>query len=108
METAGLLMFGVAVGLLSGMMGIGGGIVPVPGLVFLFGVTQPEAQGTSLAGLSVPVVISAAAVYSQHGFVGVPAVAAIVAGLGVGAYFGARLVPHVPPAALRLGFGGIL
>src|SRR5215213_9291823 len=108
METVGLVAFGTAVGVVSGMLGIGGGIVLVPGLVFLFGFTQPEAQGTSLAVLSVPVVIFAAVVYYQHGFVRVPAVAAIVAGFAVGAYLGARLIPYAPAAALRVVFGCIL
>jgi uncharacterized membrane protein YfcA len=108
METVGLILFGVAVGLVSGMLGIGGGIVLVPGLVFLFGFTQAEAQGTSLAVLSVPVVIFAAFVYYQNGYVRVPAVTAIVVGFAVGAYFGARLIPHIPTSALRVGFGGIL
>ncbi len=47
-----LLVFGVAVGTMSGLLGIGGGIVIVPGLVFLFGLSQSEAQGTSLAVLA--------------------------------------------------------
>ena len=62
METAGLLLFGAAVGVLSGVLGIGGGVVLVPGLVILFGFSQPAAQGTSLAVLAVPVVVFAALV----------------------------------------------
>src|SRR5438067_2532622 len=108
METVGLVAFGAAVGVLSGMLGIGGGIVLVPGLMVLFGFTQPEAQGTSLAVLSLPVVIFAALVYHENGFVRMPAVIAVVAGFAVGAYIGARLVPHIPAAALRLGFGVLL
>lgn len=108
METVGLLLFGAAVGMLSGMLGIGGGIVLVPGLMVFFGFTQAEAQGTSLAVLSVPVVIFAALVYHQNGFVRLPVVGIIVAGFAVGAYCGARLVPHVPILSLRLGFGILL
>src|SRR4051812_30658478 len=108
MMTVGLVAFGVAVGLLSGMLGIGGGIVLVPGLVVLFGFTQPEAQGTSLAVLSVPVVLFAALVYYQNGFVRMPVVGAIIGGFVVGAYAGARLVPHVPADVLRVGFSGLL
>jgi uncharacterized membrane protein YfcA len=108
METVGLLFFGAAVGVLSGVLGIGGGIVLVPGLMILFGFTQPEAQGTSLAVLSVPVVIFAALVYHQNGFVRLPVMGVIVVGFAVGAYCGARLVPHVPVSGLRLGFGTLL
>lgn len=108
METVGLLLFGAIVGVLSGVLGIGGGIVLVPGLMFLFGFTQSEAQGTSLAVLSVPVVIFAVLVYHQNGFVRLPVVGVIVAGFAVGAYCGARLVPHIPASSLRLGFGALL
>ena len=108
MTTVGLLAFGGLVGLLSGLLGIGGGIVLVPGLVILFGFTQPEAQGTSLAVLSLPVVVFAAMVYYQHGYVRLPVVATLVAGFAVGAYVGARLVPVVPAEVLRVGFGVLL
>ena len=58
-----LALFGVAVGILSGLLGIGGGIVLVPGLMLLFGFSQPEAQGTSLAVLIPPIGLFAAMVY---------------------------------------------
>lgn len=108
METVGLLLFGAVVGLISGVMGIGGGIVLVPGLMILFGFSQSEAQGTSLAVLSIPVVIFAAFVYYQNGFVRLPVVGLIVVGFGVGAYIGARLVTHLPAETLRLSFGVLL
>ncbi|WP_407069871.1 TSUP family transporter, partial [Loigolactobacillus coryniformis] len=44
-----LFVFGTGVGILSGLLGIGGGVVLVPGLIYFFGFSQPEAQGTSLA-----------------------------------------------------------
>ncbi|MBA4062592.1 MAG: permease [Isosphaera sp.] len=108
MTTVGLLVLGLAVGLLSGMLGIGGGIVLIPALVLLFGFTQAEAQGTSLAVLSLPVAVFAALVYYDNGFVRPKVVAFIVVGFAFGAYLGARLVPHVPPGALRVGFGALL
>src|SRR5262245_29444741 len=55
-----LFLFGIGVGVLSGLLGIGGGVVLVPGLVLLFGFSQSEAQGTSLAVLSLPILIAAA------------------------------------------------
>jgi uncharacterized protein len=108
MPAASLFAFGIVVGLLSGALGIGGGVVLVPGLVLLFGFSQLEAQGTSLAVLSVPVVIFAALVYYQSGFVRLPVVASISAGLVIGAYCGACLVPHVPQHVLRPLFGTLL
>lgn len=103
-----LLLFGVAIGVLSGLLGIGGGILLIPGLMLLFGYSQVEAQGTSLAVMIPPIGIFAAMVYYQHGFVRLPVVGLIAAGFMTGAYFGARIVPHVSPAHLRLAFGVLL
>ena len=100
-----LFVFGIGVGVLGGLLGIGGGIALVPGLMLLFGFTQPEAQGTSLAVLIPPIGLFAAIVYYQHGFVKLPVVGWVALGFVIGAYFGARLVPAIPPAALRATFG---
>lgn len=100
-----LLLFGVAVGAVSGLLGIGGGILLIPGLMLLFGHSQAEAQGRSLAVMIPPIGIFAAMVYYQHGFVRLPVVSFIAVGFMVGAYFGARFVPHVSPSHLRLAFG---
>ena len=103
-----LFLFGVFVGVLSGLMGIGGGIVLVPGLMLLFGFSQPEAQGTSLAVLIPPIGLFAALVYYQHGYVRLPVVGWIALGFIVGALIGAKLVPSIPPTALRIAFGLLL
>jgi len=107
MTTAGLLLLGAAVGVLSAMLGIGGGVVLVPALVILFGLSQAEAQGTSLATIPFGAVI-AAMIYHQSAPLRVPVVVAVAAGFVAGALLGARLVPHVSEAALRLAFGGLL
>lgn len=103
-----LLLFGTAIGITSGLLGIGGGILLIPGLMLLFGYSQVEAQGTSLAVMIPPIGIFAAMVYYQHGFVRLPVVGLIAVGFMIGAYFGARLVPHVPPTYLRFAFGVLL
>ena len=103
-----LLLFGVFIGVISGMLGIGGGIILVPGLMLLFGFTQQEAQGTSLAALIPPIGIFAAMVYWQHGFVKIPVAAAVAAGFMIGALGGALVVPRMPVDWLRLGFGVLL
>jgi uncharacterized membrane protein YfcA len=103
-----LILFGVAVGLLSGTLGIGGGVVVVPGLILLFGFTQLEAQGTSLAVLSLPICLAAAAVYYQNGHVRPAVVGLIALGFVVGAVVGAKLIAFAPEAALRFVFGGLL
>jgi len=103
-----LLLFGACIGVMSGMLGIGGGIILVPGLILLFGFSQQEAQGTSLAALSMPIFAFAAVVYYKYGYVRIPATAAVAVGIMLGAYVGARLIPVVPIAWLRLAFGGLL
>ena len=103
-----LLLFGVVVGILSGLLGIGGGIVLVPGLMLLFGLSQPEAQGTSLAVLVPPIGVFAAVVYYQHGYVRLPVVGWIAVGFLLGALIGAKLVPMIPLTVLRIAFGVIL
>jgi len=108
MQFAWLLLFGLTVGVLSGLLGIGGGVVLVPGLILLFGYSQPEAQGTSLAVLIPPIGLFAAIVYYQHGYVRLPAVGWIAAGIVIGAVLGAKLVPMIPLSALRVAFGVLL
>lgn len=108
MPSIWLLVFGMAIGVCSGLMGIGGGVLLVPGLILLFGFSQPEAQGTSLAVLIPPIGLFAAIVYYQHGYVRLPVVGFIAAGFLVGAYAGAHLVPHVPLIYLRPAFGVLL
>lgn len=103
-----LALFGALVGVLSGLLGIGGGIVLVPGLMLLFGFSQPEAQGTSLAVLIPPIGLFAANVYYQHGYVRLPVVGWIAFGFVIGALIGAKLVPSIPPTTLRIAFGLLL
>lgn len=106
MSMTGLVVVGAAVGVLSAVLGIGGGIVLVPALVLLFGLSQTEAQGTSLATIPLGA-ITAAVMYHQAFPLRWPVVAAVAAGFAAGAYLGARLVPHIPEAALRPAFGGL-
>lgn len=103
-----LLVFGAAVGFLSGLLGIGGGVVLVPGLILLFGFSQSEAQGTSLAVMIPPIGIFAAVVYYQHGYVRLPVVGLVAVGFMLGALLGAKLVPHLPLELLRVAFGVLL
>jgi uncharacterized protein len=107
MTSLGLLLLGVAVGLLSSIMGIGGGIVLVPALILLFGLSQTEAQGTSLATIPFGAIV-AAMIYNQSGSLRLNVIVAIAIGCVVGACLGAKLAPQCPEATLRLAFGGLL
>lgn len=107
MMSLGLLALGVVVGVLSAMMGIGGGIILVPALMILFGLSQTEAQGTSLATIPFGAII-AAMIYNQNVSLRMHVIVVIAVGFVAGAFLGAKLVPEVSEDVLRLAFGGLL
>ena len=102
----GLLALGGAIGALSGMLGIGGGLLVIPALVFFFGLTHTQAVGTSLGMLLPPIGIFAFLTYYRAGHVNVPMATLCAAGFAIGAYVGAKLVAHsvVPEGTLRVLF----
>jgi uncharacterized protein len=104
----GLLLLGVVAGALSGLIGIGGGVVIVPALVFLFHFTQKQAQGTTLALLIPPIGIIAAVTYYKAGYVDVKAAGLIVAGFLVGSLLGARYATHISDIIATRIFGSFL
>jgi uncharacterized protein len=99
------LLLGLAAGILSGLVGIGGGILIVPALVFLFGFSQQQAQGTTLALLVPPIGILAAWTYYKHGFVDIKVAAIIATGFIVGSLFGARYATGISNVVLGKIFG---
>jgi len=107
MTTLSFLLLGTVAGLLSALLGIGGGIVLVPALMIVFGLSQLEAQGTSLATIPFGAIV-AATIYNQSVSLRLPVIMAIAAGCVAGAYFGAKVVPYLPAASIRLAFGGLL
>jgi hypothetical protein len=100
-----LLLIGLAAGIASGLFGIGGGVLIVPGLVFVLGFSQLSATGTSLAVLLPPVGIAAVLEYYRHGNVDLKAALIVAAALLVGAWFGALVANHLKEGYLRLAFG---
>ena len=102
------LFLGLAAGILSGLVGIGGGILIVPALVFLFGFSQQQAQGTTLALLVLPIGILAAWTYYKHGFVDVKVAAIIAAGFIFGSLLGARYATGISNEILGKVFGAFL
>jgi uncharacterized membrane protein YfcA len=107
MTTVGLVLLGGAVGLLSAVMGIGGGIVLVPALMILFGFSPTEAQGTSLATIPFGAIVAALIYHQNVGLRGY-VIVAIAIGFIAGAYVGAKFVSDLPEVPLRLAFGGLL
>jgi uncharacterized membrane protein YfcA len=104
----GLLALGVVSGAFAGLVGVGGGIVIVPALVFLFGMPQHMAQGTSLALLLPPIGAIAAYTYWQKGYVDVRVALLIIAGFLLGSYFGSKFAVSIPRVALQRVFGVFL
>lgn len=99
------ILLGLVAGSLSGLIGIGGGIILVPALVFLFGLSQQSAQGTTLALLVPPIGILAAVQYYRQGYVNVPIALFIILGFLVGSLFGSRIATSLPPGILSKAFG---
>ena len=99
------LLLGIVAGALSGLIGIGGGVIIVPVLVFLFGLSQHQAQGTTLALLVPPIGILAAWTYYRHGFVNLEIAGFICAGFVLGSFLGARFATGLSSVALEKIFG---
>jgi len=99
------LLLGLAAGILSGLIGIGGGTIIVPALVFLFGFSQHLAQGTTLALLVPPIGILAAWTYYQRGYVDLHTAAYICAGFFLGGLIGAKVATGLSNIVLERLFG---
>ncbi len=99
---------GFAAGIVSGLFGVGGAIVIIPGLVLLLGMSQHAANGTSLAALLLPVGLLGTIEYYRRGEVNVPYAVVIAAGLLLGALIGARLAGMLSDLTLRRAFGAFL
>ncbi|HNQ85973.1 MAG TPA: sulfite exporter TauE/SafE family protein [Deltaproteobacteria bacterium] len=100
-----LLAIGLCAGVLSGLFGIGGGVVIVPALVYIMGFSMHRAIGTSLAVLLPPVGLIAFLEYYRHHNVNVRAALLIAATLIIGAWLGALTANRLPAPVLRLLFG---
>jgi uncharacterized membrane protein YfcA len=94
---------GLGAGLLSGLFGVGGGIVMVPAMVLLAGMAQRRASATSLAAI-VPIAAVGAIIFGRADSVDLAAAAVLVVGSLVGVQIGARLMARVGDDRLRIGF----
>jgi uncharacterized membrane protein YfcA len=105
-------MLGILVGLiggaLSGLTGLGGGFIMVPLLVYLFGMSQHAAQGTSLAVLLPPLGILAFMQYYRNGHVDVHVAVLIAIGFLFGGYIGGSLAQLISGPMLRKGFAIVM
>ncbi len=100
-----LLCIGLLAGILSGMVGIGGGIVIVPALIYFMNMSQHEAQGTSLAVLLLPVGVFAVYYYYNAGYVDIKFSLIIAITFVVGGLIGSKIAISVDQNVLKRVFG---
>lgn len=101
-------LIGLIAGILSGLVGVGGGIIIVPALVFFLGFSQYQAQGTSLGLLLLPVGIFAVINYYNKGYIDIKVVAIMSIAFIIGGYFGSKLSLILSQDVLRKIFAIVL
>jgi uncharacterized membrane protein YfcA len=103
-----LLVIGLSAGAASGFLGIGGGVILVPALVFALGYSQHLAQGTSLATLVLPIGIFAAWNYYRNGNVNIVGAALLAVGFALGGWLGSHFAVEISDRTLRRAFAVLL
>ncbi|GAC1386257.1 MAG: hypothetical protein NVSMB45_15920 [Ginsengibacter sp.] len=103
-----LIAIGLLAGMLSGLVGIGGGIIIVPSLVFFLGFSQKLAQGTSLGVLLLPVGILAVWQFYKAGYVDVKSIWIISGAFLIGGFFGSKIALALPQETVKKIFGVFL
>lgn len=103
-----LIIIGLAAGTLAGLVGVGGGVIIIPALVYIMGFDQKEAQGTSLGILLLPVGIFAVINYYKQGFIDLKVVLIISLAFIVGGFLGSKLALSISQETLRKVFGTLL
>lgn len=103
-----LIVIGIITGVMAGMLGIGGAIIMIPALVFIMGISQQTAQGTSLAVMLPPIGIIAAYNYYKAGHVNIMFAVVLAICFLVGSYFGSKLALTIPQNILKKIFGVLL
>ena len=108
MATIGGLLLGLIIGVISGLVGLGGGAILIPALVYIYGMTQHKAQGTSLATLLLPIGIFAFWKYWKAGDVDVRMAVLVAIGFALGGWIGGAWAVHLSGLTLRRGFAVLL
>jgi uncharacterized membrane protein YfcA len=103
-----ILVIGVITGAFAGMLGVGGGIIVIPALVMIMGLSQQTAQGTSLAMMLPPVGILAVYNYYKAGHVDIKIAIILAIAFIAGSYFGSKLAITIPQVTMKRIFAGVL
>jgi len=99
-----LATIGLAAGMLSGVAGVGGGVIVIPALIFFIGMSQFEAQGTSLAMMIPPIGALAAFNYYKDGYINWKYALILAIFFFVGGWLGSKIVLHIPQNTVKKGF----
>ncbi len=103
-----IIMVGIAAGILSGLVGVGGGIIIVPALVYFIGFSQKTAQGTSLAMIMLPVGIFGVMQYYKQGHVDFKIVGLLAIGFLAGSFFGSKIALSISQETLKKVFAMLM
>ena len=103
-----LALIGLVAGTMGGMVGIGGGLIIVPAMVYLMGADQKTAQGTSIAIMLPPIGLFAAVNYYKAGFINIKYAAIIAVTFLFGGYLGSKIAIALPEALVKKIFAGFL
>jgi len=107
-DIIGYIAVGLIGGIFGGLIGLGGGIVIVPLLVYVFGFSQHKAQGTTLTMMLPPIGLLAVMEYYRQNAVDFRVAALLCVGFVFGGYLGAKLALWIPPMQLQKVFGVFL
>ena len=103
-----LIVIGLLAGVLSGFVGVGGGLLMIPLLMLFLGLSQFEAQGTALAAMLPPIGILAAMNYFKSGYVKWEYAVVIALTFVIGGYFGSKMSLSLNPTTVRKIFGVVM
>jgi uncharacterized membrane protein YfcA len=103
-----LSLIGLVAGMLSGLVGVGGGIIVVPALIFFLGFNQLQAQGTSLGLLLLPVGIFAVMNYYNKGHIDIKVISIMALAFVLGGWLGSKLALNISEGAIKKVFAIVL
>ena len=103
-----IILVGLAAGMLSGLVGVGGGIIIVPALIYILGFNQHQAMGTSLGILLLPAGILAVLNYYKKGYIDIKVVVILFVGFVIGGYFGSKISLGMQESVIRKIFAVVL
>jgi uncharacterized protein len=103
-----IIVIGIAAGMLGGLVGVGGGLIIVPSLVYFIGMSQKTAQGTSLGLIMLPVGILGVLTYYKQGHVDFKVVGLLAVGFLLGSFLGSKVALSLPQETVKKTFAVLM